>query len=139
MSRAPIVYVGAALGALLSLYSIAVLDWAHYGDTGFGLTSFPGWPVHAAAVLAFYLSEAWILFGPARHRRPALIGLIVAGVAAAGSAIVLGTHYDNATDLFDSDFIPLVMPFPGLGPFVAVLGILWGWAVVAASGRLTSV
>jgi hypothetical protein len=49
---------------------------------------------------------------------------IVCGLVAAASAVVLGLRFDNAGDFFD-DVMPLVMPSPGLGPFAAVLAVLF--------------
>lgn len=126
MRRAAVVNTLLVLSVLLSLTSIIVLDWAHYGDFGLGLERFPGWQGHVAVVLAFYLCVGWTIL---RSRIP--IVLAVTALAAMGSATLFGTLYDDATYLFGRDaIIPMVMPRPGLGPVVAVLAILLGWAAV---------
>lgn len=125
-----IALAGLTLTLVLTLLSLSVLSWAHYGQYDFALYRFPGWPVHATSALALQAIVAWTVFRPASpaSRWPRLIAGIACALAAAGSAIVLGSHYDRGPDFFP-DVIPMVMPSPGLGPFVAVLA-----ALVSAGG-----
>ncbi|HZM82985.1 MAG TPA: hypothetical protein VFC19_45290 [Candidatus Limnocylindrales bacterium] len=120
-----IALAGGAVGAALTLLSIFVLPWSQYGDIEIPLNRFTGWPVYVASALAFLAVVAWALFLPARWPGARLAVAIACALAAVVSAIVLGSRYDNAPDLFDT-LLPLAMvkPAPGMGPFVAVLAVL---------------
>lgn len=115
----------ASLGLTLTVLSLLVLPWAHYGQEDFALYHFTGWPVHAASAVALQAIVAWALFRPARWPRARLIAGLACAVTAAASAIVLGSRYDNASDFFP-EMVPLVMPHAGPGPFAAVLAAVIG-------------
>ncbi len=132
------VRIAVALGALGNLLAILVLPWARYGSIDIPLHRFPGWFLHVAAVVVLYGAALWALLRPSARRNLA-VGT-VAGVVAAGAAVVIATRYDDASSFFD-DIVPAVMPRLGSGGPVAILSVLVSLAalaVLAARTRGTS-
>ncbi|WP_394616068.1 hypothetical protein JNUCC0626_41205 [Lentzea sp. JNUCC 0626] len=104
-------------GLALACTALALLvPWTYYGDTGFGVTRFPGWPIYLVGALVLHACSWW----------PSVAGRVSAaagGAVALVTAFVLMLGYDDAGALFDGPVI-LVVPVMGWGGFLAVAGVL---------------
>jgi len=121
------------VAALLSLLSALALPWAWYGDIDVPLRRLPYWWLHLASLSALYAAVAWrVVVRPARRRTSTVLTL-VAGAAAALSAILVALGYDDASTLFPG-VVPMVVPRLGPGVFLAVLAVLVTFGAVAATG-----
>ena len=110
---------GLAVACAVTALSV---PWTNYGDIGFGVTRFPGWPVYLAGVVVLHVCTWW-------HVVVGRIAALAGSVVALAMTVVLLVNHDDAAALFDGP-VPAVVPVPGAGGMFAIAGVLLNCGLV---------
>ncbi|MGC5031047.1 hypothetical protein [Micromonospora sp. DT229] len=110
------------VAACVSVLSVLVIPWGWYGTISISAWRLPYWGLHLVAVAVAYACALWTLLTSPK-RISALVLAAAAGVLVVGATVFVALGYNNASALFD-EWIPMVNPRLGSGPFVAALAAL---------------
>ncbi|KOV84141.1 hypothetical protein [Nocardia sp. NRRL S-836] len=94
--------------------------WSLWGDIEFRLVDLPFWYGYPVLVLVMVLAARW-----------SRVAAAVSGAVTLAVAVALYLQYDNAEVLFPGGPVPAVVPAPGPGGTMAVVGVLAFWVLLA--------